>query len=130
MAIVILDASVVIAFRNPGDAHHDRAVASLASHAKDTLVLPTSAYAEALVAPYRIGDLEVASLEAFISDLPVRVEPISAEIAHAAARLRARHRSLRLPDALVIATGEVLEAAVVLTADAAWTKISKRARVI
>jgi predicted nucleic acid-binding protein len=47
-----------------------------------------------------------------------------------AAALRARHRSLRLPDALVLATAEVLGAAKVLTADRARTKISRKVRLI
>jgi predicted nucleic acid-binding protein len=45
---------------------------------------------------------------------------LDAEIATAAARLRARHRSLRLPDALVIATASVRRADRLVTTDRRW----------
>ena len=51
-------------------------------------------------------------------------------IAHRAAALRARHRALTLPDALVLATGDVLDATAVLTTDGAWRRFSRRARAI
>jgi hypothetical protein len=58
------------------------------------------------------------------------VESLTAEIADRAALLRARHASLRLPDALVLATGDALAADAVLTAGSAWPRVSRRARVI
>ena len=44
--------------------------------------------------------------------------------------LRSRRTGLKLPDALVLATTDELGAAAVLTADDAWTKVSRRARPI
>jgi hypothetical protein len=35
-----------------------------------------------------------------------------------------------LPDALVIATADALEATLLLTADRTWTRVSRRARMI
>jgi predicted nucleic acid-binding protein len=52
------------------------------------------------------------------------------DIAETAAELRAHHRALRLPDAVVIATGDVLGADAVLTGDARWRRVSRRVRVI
>lgn len=129
-ALVVLDASVVIAFRDPADAHHARAVAALTSHRHDDLVLPVSAYSETLVVPARAGPAALATFERLFDESPIRVAAIMREIGRAAAQLRARHPSLRLPDALVIATGEVLGADVVLTADASWPRISRRAQLI
>jgi hypothetical protein len=60
----------------------------------------------------------------------MRVEPLSPEMARRAAALRARHARLRLPDALVLATAEVLDAAPVLTADRTGPGVSRRARTI
>lgn len=120
--IVVLDTSVVIAFREPADAHHARAVAAFTRHQGEELVLPASAYAEALVGPSRRGPAAIASFDRFISDLAARIEPLTREIARQAARLRSRHVSLRPPDALILATGDVLDADLVLTADAAWPK--------
>jgi predicted nucleic acid-binding protein len=127
MAIAVLDASVVIAFLNPNDRHHDAAVAAFHRYRREELVLPASVYAELLVGPFRRGEGVVAKTEGFIRDLAMRIEPISADIAKRAAFLRARHHILKLPDAFVLATGDLTNAARVLTADAAWSRISKRA---
>lgn len=130
MAVVVLDASVVIAFLDPVDTHHLRAVAALTAYRSDELVLPVSVYAEVLVGPNRRGPAAVAMVEQFIADFAMRIEPVSPEIARQAARLRSRGPALKLPDAFVLATGDVLGASVVLTADSAWPKLSPRARVI
>ncbi len=130
MALVVLDASVVIAFLDAADAHHRAAVAALTSVQSDELVLPASAYAEMMVGPARRGRQASAAAREFVADFGLRVEPISTDIAERAAILRATHRALKLPDALVIATADVLEATSVLTADRTWSRLSRRARPI
>lgn len=126
MALVVLDASVVIAFLDPDDALHEAAVGALTEHQHDELVIPASTYAEILVAPFRAGGEAVAEVAAFLSDFGVRVQPIATEVAYAAARLRGESRSVRLPDALVLAAAGVLGADVVLTGDESWTRIGDR----
>jgi PIN domain nuclease of toxin-antitoxin system len=98
MALTVLDASVVIAFLDAQDAHHQAARSALAERQ-------------------------------FVADLGIGIEPLTAPIARRAAALRARHAALRLPDALVLATADALDAPV-LTADRAWTRVSRRARVL
>ncbi|MEO6627881.1 MAG: hypothetical protein ABIP03_04865, partial [Aquihabitans sp.] len=49
----------------------------------------------------------------------------NADIAVAAASLRGRHPSLKLPDALVIATAGYLEADYLVTTDRKWPSRSK-----
>jgi predicted nucleic acid-binding protein len=92
--------------------------------------MPASVYAEVMVGPLRHGNPAVASLEQFISDFGMRIVPITPEIARLAASLRAKTASLRLPDAFVVATAEALDAAVVLTGESSWAKLSSRVRVI
>lgn len=128
--LVVLDASVLIAFLDPGDAHHEAAVAELATSREEDLVVPASAYAEILVHPYRRGFEEGARIEQFVADFPIQIEPIDPRIAREAAQLRAKKPKVSLPDALVLATGDILDADVVLTAEREWPKVSKRARVI
>ena len=127
MALIVLDASVVIAHLDPGDALHEQAKAALLEHADDDLRLPASAYSESLVDPARKGRLEEA--QARIAALRLQIVPLDQETAEHAAALRARAQSLRLPDALVLATGELLEADAVLTADRRWRRLT-RVRVI
>lgn len=130
MALIVVDASVVIGFLDADDDHHEAAVTAIGASAADELVLPATAYAEVLVAPARRGSEAVDAVDEALSALTVQLEPVTPAIARSAAVLRARHRSLRLPDALVLATADVLGAAKVLTADRAWSRISRKVRVI
>jgi len=123
VALIVLDASVLIALLDPNDALHTAARAALARHAGDDLKLPASAYAESLLGPARRGRLAEAT-QAIVA-LLLDIVPITGEVAEEAAELRARHPSLRLPDALVVATGSVLGAAVVLTGDARWRQLGQ-----
>jgi predicted nucleic acid-binding protein len=126
VALVVLDASVVIAFLDPDDALHAAAVEALTEHQHDELLIPTSAYAEILVAPNRRGAKAVAEVEAFLADFAVRLETLTPAIARVAAKVRSKSRSLRLPDALVLATAAEIGADVVLTGDDSWPRISGR----
>ncbi len=126
MGPVVLDAGVVIAHLDDTDAHNDAARAALHARHRHELVLPASAYAEALVQPFRAGGPEPGVLDAFVDEVPIRIEPIDRAIARRAAQLRARRPSLRLPDALVVATGEVVDAAEILTVDLGLRAVSRR----
>ena len=132
MALTVVDASVVIALLDPTDAHHDAASEAfrLIRHQRRSVVLlPASAYAEALVHPTKAGPESVATVRRFCMQ-QLRVEPLSPDIAEAAARLRATHDSLRLPDALVIATAEVGRADQLLTTDRRWKKYWQAVQVL
>lgn len=129
MALLIVDASVVIAFLDDRDATHDKAVHALTLTAKDDRVLPASVLAEVLVHPHRVGAPAVAHVERTIGLLVGRIEPLSADIARAAARLRAENARLRIADAFVLATGEALDAEV-MTADRSLAAIAPRARLV
>ncbi len=92
-------------------------------------MVPASVYAEVLVRPTRVGAEEVARIERFFDELPIQVQPVDRTIAAVAARLRAR-TTLRLGDAFVLATAEVLPADSVLTADRRWRKLDARVELI
>lgn len=130
MALVVLDASVVIAFLDPDDALHDAAVEALTEHQHDELLIPLTVYAEILAAPYRGGAEAVGEVEAFLADFGIRIEAMTPAMARTAAQLRSESRSLRLPDALVLATGDELGADTVITGDETWARISRRVTLI
>ncbi len=126
MGLTVLDASVIIAVLDADDPHHETASVALRARldARDTLVVPVSAYAEALVGPFRRGPAAVHALDAFLEALPAGIQPATRAAAHQAARLRAEHGSrLRLPDAFVIAAALELSADLVLTADRGWPEL-------
>jgi predicted nucleic acid-binding protein len=130
VALVVLDASAIIAFLDPDDALHHAALEAFGEHQHDELSIPSTVYAEILVAPYRRGAEAVAEVEAFVRDFAIRIDTTTPAIARAAAQLRRQFRGLRLPDALVLATADELAADVVLTGDESWARISKRVALI
>lgn len=133
LALTVMDAGVVIGFLRPEDAHHDIATAALRElRAKDVpLVLNRVTYAEVIVRPSAVGEKAVAKVDAALRGLRVRLEALDQPTARAAARLRARHGNrLPLPDAIVVATAEVLGADVITT-DGRWPPIhGARVRVL
>jgi predicted nucleic acid-binding protein len=128
MALILLDASILIALLDPADGLHAPTLQAVVASAADEIAIPASALAETLVAPARAGKLQAA--RAAIRLLSLRVTPIDEPVAVEAARLRSRHKALRLPDALVIASGEVLRARTILTGDSRWRSVSKRVTIV
>jgi predicted nucleic acid-binding protein len=129
VALIALDASVLIALLDPDDPHHQAARAALDAHAEDDLRIPAHTLAEALVHPVRAGKEREA--RRLIAGLEIAVDAVDEAVAIAAARLRARHGSaLRMPDALVLAYADVRKARRVLTADARWTAWSRRVELV
>jgi predicted nucleic acid-binding protein len=125
---LILDASVLIGLLDRADAHHERAVDDVAAAdvVGDELLTPASAYSEALVAFARAGRVDDAR-EA-IQGMGIVVHPVSAEIAEHAAKLRARHDRLRLPDAIVLASAHGLNARLLAYDDRLTALARRRAR--
>ena len=122
MALIHLDAGVLIGFLDAEDVHHRSARSAIAEAVDraDNLEMAASALAECLVGPARRGDEAVDLVRDLRKRLPIAIVPLDVDIATAAARLRARHRSLRLPDALVIATAAVGGADQLVTTDRRW----------
>jgi predicted nucleic acid-binding protein len=122
MGLTVLDAGVVIAGLDANDAHHVKVAASLSAARErgDSFVLPGSAYAEVLVRPAGRGPATVARADAALDASAISIADADRAIARRAATLRARHPSLRLPDALVVATAVELSADHLLTTDRRW----------
>jgi predicted nucleic acid-binding protein len=109
VAALILDASVLIGLLDSSDAHHGRAVNDVerADQAGRPLIAPASAYGEALVAFAR-ADRTHEARDA-IAAMGIAIAPLTETVAERAAAVRARHKHLRLPDAIVLACAEALE---------------------
>lgn len=108
MEPLILDASVLTGLLDTADAHHAQAIqdTEAADHTGRPLLVPASAYSEALVAFARANRIKDAR-EAIIA-MGLTITPLTAPIAERAAELRARHERLRLPDAIVLASAHEL----------------------
>jgi predicted nucleic acid-binding protein len=131
MATIALDASILIALFNPSDPFHkaaDRAIRA-AADAGDQVVISAVTYSEVLVGFHAAGidPREDQALQAFLTT--VTIAPLDAPIAERAAALRAAH-GIRLPDALILATGIALPADQILTGDRRWASIDTTVRVL
>lgn len=124
--VALLDTSVVVALLDGEDPHHLSARRALESGTGDSLAISVITYSELLVGALRAGGDNPGLAERFVDDVPDAVEPVTRAIGAAAARLRASHRRLKLPDALIVATGEAIDAQRILTADARWDGVSDR----
>lgn len=110
MAALILDATVLIGLLDTADAHHAVAIDDVeaADRAGTPLLTPASAYSEALAAFAHAG--RVADAREAVAGMGISVTPLTSMIAERAAQLRAGHDGLRLPDAIVLATAQNLDA--------------------
>lgn len=127
MARLALDTDLLIAFLDSADAQHQRAVEELRPPltAGDELLIGATVYAEVIVRPLQHGT--AATVDGFLEAAGVRLVPVDRAIAHRAAELRAEHASLRLPDALSLASALVNDAAL-LTLDKKLRRISQKVR--
>ena len=132
MGAVVLDSSVVLASLDTSDAHFYAAISAIQSAHKvgHDFIIPASVLAEVLVGEARRNRGDVEQRRVAVESMFGPVRRIDEDVAVAAARLRAKHRSLRLSDALVIAVGIVDDAAAVMTADKRWLNYHKRVMVI
>jgi predicted nucleic acid-binding protein len=103
----------VIAFLDPGDDQHATAVAELRPRlaAGDKLLVAASVYAETIAQPLQDGT--DATVDEFFDAAGIEIVPLDRAVARRAATLRAEHRSLRLPDALSLATALAVDAALI-----------------
>lgn len=101
--MIVLDASVIIAYLDSDDVHHDRAEALLAREIDDDFAINSLTLAEVLVVPARDNRMDDA--RATLSDLEVRELPFPAEAGATLARLRA-DTNLKMPDCCVLLTAE------------------------
>jgi predicted nucleic acid-binding protein len=129
---VVLDTSVLLGLLDTADAHHQAAATLITdlTRAGSQFGLPASVLSEVLVSEARRDRPAVDRRHAQVVSMFGPVRPIDEEVAVAAAHLRAKHKSLRLPDALVIATGIVDDAEAILTADKRWASIDDRIEVL
>jgi predicted nucleic acid-binding protein len=125
MARVALDADIVIAFLDPSDAQHQRVVETLGAHlaAGDELLAAATVYAEVMIRPLQHGT--DAKVDEFLGAIGAHIIEVGRPLARRAAELRARHSSLRLPDAVSLATA-LLSDAELLTLDRGLQRVADR----
>jgi predicted nucleic acid-binding protein len=126
VASVALDADVLIAFLDASDDQHERAIDLLRPRlaAGDRIVVGASVYAEILVHPLKRGSDQ--AIDDFLTAIGADIVAVDRDIARRAAQLRATHPSLRLPDALSLATAHATKSDLV-TLDQRLQKLDRSA---
>lgn len=97
--MIVLDASVLIAFLDAADAHHERAVALLSREIDDDFAVNLLTLAEILVVPTRAG--RCGTVLRALDDLGVETLQFPADAAVTLAELRAQ-MLLKMPDCCVL----------------------------
>lgn len=118
--VVLLDSSTVVGFLDRDDALHadaDRRLRALAG--RERLIVSVVSYAEVLTGA-RLGHHDIDTVQGFFAQLIDDIVVVDVEVAERASVLRAAKRSLRMPDALILATADVRQADVVLAGDEGW----------
>lgn len=110
--LTVLDASVLIAYFGPGDAHTEQAVTLLAQ--AESLAASTITLAEVLVGAARAG--RAGEMLDALADLSVEEVPLGKGSAEALALLRAQ-TGLRIPDCCVLLAADAASARAVATFD-------------
>jgi predicted nucleic acid-binding protein len=121
---VVLDSDAVVGFLDRKDALHDAADAAIRDLVRDQrLLVSVVTYAEVLTGA-RLGHHEEDHVRGFFSGLISGVLPVDVAVADMAAELRSRRKSLRTPDALILATAEIHpEVDMVVSGDAQVVKV-------
>jgi predicted nucleic acid-binding protein len=129
---VVVDTSVLLGLLDPQDCLHLSSAGAARAHrdSGDAFVLPASVLAEALVGVARTDQAAVELRSRMIVEAFGPVFAADEHVAVAAALRRARHKDLRFPDALVLATADVTNADFVLTGDRGWRRLDRRVRVV
>lgn len=122
---VVLDSDAVVGFLDRRDALHDAADTAIRDLIRDQrLLVSVVTYAEVLTGA-RLGHHDEGQVKGFFSGLISEVLPVDVAVADIAAGLRSRRRTLRMPDALILATAEVRpEVDLVVTGDIQVAKVS------
>jgi predicted nucleic acid-binding protein len=115
---VVLDSDAVVGFLDRDDALHEAADAAIRDLAHEQrLLVSVITYAEVMTGA-KLGHHDEDHVRGFFSQLISAVLPVDMDVADVAADLRSRSKSLRMPDALIVATAETdPDARLVVTGD-------------
>jgi predicted nucleic acid-binding protein len=121
---VILDSAAIVGFLDRDDALHPAAAEAIGDLLTEQRLLASAVtFAEVLTGALLMHHVE-ALVRGFFSDLIAEVVPVDVATAERAAKLRAGHRSLRMPDALILAAADLHpDAEALLTGDTRFTAV-------
>jgi predicted nucleic acid-binding protein len=124
VGLILLDSTVIVGFLDADDALHEATVARFREIVPThPLVASAITYAE-VTTGVALGHHPPETVDGFFQALVREILPADTPVAARAGALRGRHPSLRMPDALILATADInpdIEA--VLCGDRDWAKV-------
>lgn len=122
--MILLDSTVIVGFLDADDALHEVTVTKfkevIGSH---PLVASAVSYAEVMTGVSH-GHHPEKKVQRFFDVVIKELLPVDRQVAARAGQLRGKRISLRMPDALILATADLHEDIdTVLCADAEWPKV-------
>ena len=122
--MILLDSTIVVGFLDADDALHEIAVSRLrAIVGSHPLAASVISYAE-LMTGVSLGHHSHERVDRFFDALVKDLLPVDRKVATRAATLRGKRISLRMPDALILATADLHEDIdTIVCADDDWPKV-------
>jgi predicted nucleic acid-binding protein len=123
MGVALLDSNTVIGFLDADDLLHEAADAGVRAAATEHVFAVSVVTVAELLTGAKLGRHDERTVRRFFTQTISKRLPLDEPAAERAAELRAAHKALKMPDALILATAD-LNADVVLTGDEQWLKVS------
>jgi predicted nucleic acid-binding protein len=122
--LILLDSTVIVGFLDADDALHEVAVTKLREIVgSNPLAASVISYAE-LMTGVSLGHHDQEHVDRFFDALIKDLLPVDRKVAARAATLRGKRISLRMPDALILATADLHEDIdTIVCADDDWPKV-------
>jgi predicted nucleic acid-binding protein len=121
---VVLDTAAIVGFLDRDDAHHESAAHAIGDLiTEQRLLVSLVSYAEVMTGVELLHH-DDAPVRGFFADLIAEILPVDVATAERAAKLRAGQRSLRMPDALILAAADLHpETDALLTGDGGFAAV-------
>lgn len=121
---VVLDSAAVVAFLDRDDALHAAAARAIGELITEQRLLASVVTFAEVLTGVELLHHDDALVRGFFGDLVAEVLPVDVATAERAAKLRAGHTSLRMPDALILAAADLHpEADALLTGDTRFAAV-------
>jgi predicted nucleic acid-binding protein len=123
VAVVLLDSVSIVAFLDGSNVFHTVADNAVSHAARSGRLLASVVSFAELLTGVELGHHDEGVVRGFFAQLIDEVLPVDTDVAERAAALRGQRKSLRMPDALILATAD-LHAQRVITADHQWPTLT------
>lgn len=122
--MILLDSTVIVGFLDADDALHEAAVAKLKQIVgHQALAASVISYAEVMTGA-SLGHHRQDHFDGFFDTFVGDLLPVNRQVAARAAALRGARPSLRMPDALILATADIHERIeIAICGDGDWPKV-------